>query len=86
MLVHQLNQPLSDLPEPVVNRWLASIKMFTFNIKHVAGRKHGGPDKPCRRGLAPEDSEDEDHEELEASMDADLAPVELESEDSEDRE
>ena len=60
--------------------------MFTFDIKHVAGRKHVGPDGLSRRGLAPEDSEDEDPEELEASMDTDLAPVELESEDSEDSE
>ena len=39
-----------------------------------------------RRGLAPEDSADEDPEELEASMDADHAPVELENEDNEDSE
>ena len=83
-LVHQLNQPASDLPGSVVNRWLAWIRMFTFNIKHVAGRKHGGPDGLSRRGLAPEDSDDEDPEELEASMDADLAPVEVENEDNED--
>ena len=58
--------------------------MFTFDIKHVAGRKHGWPDRLARRGLAPEDSEDEDPEELEASMDADLTPVELDNEDSEE--
>ena len=57
--------------------------MFTFDIKHVAGRKESGPDGLSRRSLAPEDSEDEDPEELEASMDADLAPVELENEDNE---
>ena len=56
--------------------------MFTFDIKRVAGRKHSGPDGLSRRGLALEDSEDEDPEELEASMDADLAPVELENEDN----
>ena len=60
--------------------------MFTFDIKHVAGRKHGGPDGLSRRALAPEDSEDEDPEELEASMDADLGPVEQENEDNEDSE
>ena len=60
--------------------------MFTSDIKHVAGRKNGGPEGLSRRGLAPEDSEDEHPEELEASMDADLAPVELESEDSQDSE
>ena len=39
MLVHQLNQPASDLPGSVVNRWLAWIRLFTFDIKHVAGTK-----------------------------------------------
>ena len=60
--------------------------MFTFHIKQVAGRNHGRPDRVSRRGLAPKDSENEDPEELEASMDADLAPVELENQDSEDSE
>ena len=82
--VHQLNQPASDLPGSVVNRWLAWIGIFTFDIKHVAGRKPGGLEGLSRRGLAPDDSEDEDPEELEASMDADLAPIELENEDNEE--
>ena len=43
-LVHQLNQPASDLLRSVVIRWLIWIRIFTFNIKHVAGRKHRGPD------------------------------------------
>jgi len=43
-LVHQPNQPALDLPGLVVNRWLAWIKMFSFEIKHVAGKRHGGPD------------------------------------------
>ena len=85
-LVHQLNQLASDLLGLVVNRWLAWIRMFTFDIKHVAGRKYGGPDGLSRRGLASEDSEEEDPEELKASKDADLAPVELENEDNEDSE
>ena len=43
-LVHQLNQPASDLPGSVVNRWLAWIRLFDFDLKHVAETKHGGPD------------------------------------------
>ena len=81
-LVHQLNQPASDLQGLVVNRWLVWIRIFTFDIKHVAGRKQGGLDRLSRRGLAAEDPEDEDPKELEARMDADLAPVELVNEDN----
>ena len=85
-LVHPLNELASDLPGSIVNRWLAWIRMFTFDIKYVGRRKYGRPNRLSRGGLALEDSEDEDPEELEASMDADLAPVELKSEDSEDSE
>ena len=35
-LVHQLNQPTSDLPGTVVGRWIAYIQLFDFKIKHVA--------------------------------------------------
>ena len=48
-LVHQLNQPTSDLPVAVVGRWLAYIRLFSFDIKHVAGVKHKGPDAVSRR-------------------------------------
>ena len=48
-LVHQLNQPTSDLPEAIVGRWLAYIRLFSFDIKHVMGVKHKGPDALSRR-------------------------------------
>ena len=56
--------------------------MFTFDIKHVAGTKHRGPDTLSRRGKAKEDSEDEDPNDLEDQMDLDLSvaqafPVEI---------
>ena len=74
-LVHQLNQPASDLPESVVNRWLAWIRLFTLDIKHVAGTKHGGPDALSRRGKAEEDSKNGNPDNLEVQMDLDLAGV-----------
>ena len=74
-LVDRLKQPPSDLPEFIVNRWLAWFRLFTFNIKHVAGTKHSGPDVMSRRGKAEEDSEDEDSDDLEVEMDLDLAIV-----------
>jgi len=80
-LVHQLNQPASDLPGSVVNRWLAWIRMFSFEIKHVAGKRHRGPDGLSRRRRSVEDSDEEEGvEELEEEMDADLAVNEVDSE------
>src|SRR5437660_324804 len=49
ILVHQLNQPTSDLPGTVVGRWIAYIRLFDFEIRHVAGTKHKGPDTLSRR-------------------------------------
>ena len=48
-LVHQLNQPTSDLPGVIVGRWLVYIRLFSFDIKHMAGVKHKGPDALSRR-------------------------------------
>ena len=48
-LLHKLNQPTSDLPGAIVGRWLAHIRLFSFDIKHIAGVKHTGPDALSRR-------------------------------------
>src|SRR5258705_13115595 len=68
-LVHQLNQPASDLPGSVVNRWLAWIRLFDFELKHVAGTKHGGPDALSRKGY---DSDNTNEEDIEEIIDAEL--------------
>ena len=49
--------------------------MFSFDIRHVARRKNGGPDALSRRGKLPEDSDSKSLKELENEMDADLAPA-----------
>jgi hypothetical protein len=48
-LVHQLNQPTSDLSGAIVGRWLAYIRLFTFDINHVPGTKRKRPDDLSRR-------------------------------------
>jgi len=71
-LVHQLNLPASDLLGSVVNRWLAWIRLLNFDIKHVAGKKHGGPDSLSRRKQSEDDSDSNDSDELDECIDADL--------------
>ena len=80
-LVHQLNQPATDLPGAVVGRWLAYIRMFSFDIQHVPGARHKGPDALSRR--PPSEKELHQHEkdgeknaeELEYQVDAALGRV-----------
>ena len=74
-LVYQLNQPASDLPGSVVNRWIAWIRLFDFDIEHVEGSRHGGPDGLSRRGIQEGDSEESDPEDFDEALDADLMCV-----------
>jgi len=54
--------------------------MFSFEIKHVAGKRHGGPNGLSRRRRSVEDSDEEEGvEEREEEMDADLAVNEVDS-------
>jgi len=51
---------------------LAWIRLFNFDIKHVAGKKHEGPDGLSRRKESENDSDSDDSDELDEYMDADL--------------
>ena len=48
-LDHQRKQPTSDIPGAIVGRWLVYLRLFSFDIKHVAGVKHKGPNALSRR-------------------------------------
>jgi len=61
--------------------------MFSFEIKHIAGKRHGGLDGLSRRRRSVEDSDEEEGvEKLEEEMDADLAVNEVDSEEEGDNE
>ena len=49
VLVAQLNGAASDLPGSLVMRWIAWIRLFDFEVRHVAGRKHTAADGLSRR-------------------------------------
>ena len=69
-LLHQLNLPIVDLPGAMVTRWISWIRLFDFTVRHVAGRKHSGPDGLSRR-LSDSDEED-DNDSVEECIDDDL--------------
>ena len=58
-LVAQLNRAATDLPGALVTRWLAWIRLFDFEVRHVKGRKHTAADGLSRRPRCEDDSEDE---------------------------
>ena len=49
-LVRPLNQPPNDLPNAMMTRWLAYIRLFDFTVKHVPGSKNEGAGPLSRRG------------------------------------
>ena len=56
-----LNQPSNDLPNAMMTRWLAYIRVFDFHVKHIPGNKNGAADALFRHGAGPADPpEDED--------------------------
>src|SRR5437762_12654248 len=74
-LVWLLNQPPNDLPNAMMTRWLAYIRLFDFTVKHVPGHKNGGADALSRRGFAEGDGEEDDS--VDDYFDAKLYSVQL---------
>ena len=59
-----LNKP--DLhPNAAMNRWIAAILIFDFELVHMPGTKHNGPDGLSRRKVADSEEEGEGIEETE---------------------
>ena len=59
-----LNKP--DLyPNAAMNRWIGVILMFDFELVHVPGTKHKGPDGLSRRRVTDSKEEEEGIEEAE---------------------
>ena len=59
-LVAQLNRSATDLPGALVTQWLAWIRLFDFEVKHIAGRRNVVADALSRR--RPTDAEVEEAE------------------------
>jgi reverse transcriptase-like protein/integrase-like protein len=58
-LVHQLNRAATDLPGALVTRWIAWIRLFDFEVRHVKGKKHTAADGLSRKPRTISDDLDE---------------------------
>jgi len=63
-----LNNPTLH-PNDAVNRWIAAILLFDFDLVHVPADKHTGADGLSRRPRAPADPDFEDSDELDDWID-----------------
>ena len=64
VLIHQLNRVGTEVPGSLMNRWMAAILLWDFEIKHVKGKKHVVADALSRYPQPdgwqpPEDPEDD---------------------------
>ena len=57
-LIWLLNQPPNDLPNAMMTRWLAYIRLFDFDIKHIPGNKNGAADILSWHGQCPDEADD----------------------------
>lgn len=66
VLIAQLNRSSSDLPGSVMNRWLATILQWDFDIVHVPGKRNVIPDAlsryPQPEGWTPPKEDEDDLE------------------------
>jgi len=56
-------------PNAAMNGWIAVILIFDFELVHVPGTKHKGPDRLLRRKVADSEEEEEGIEEAEDWID-----------------
>jgi hypothetical protein len=61
-LAAQLNKSKTDLPSTLLTRWLAWIRLFDFEVRHVLGTKYITADGLSRRPRTASDNINEIYE------------------------
>lgn len=75
-LAAQLNRQATDLPGALVTQWLAWIRLFDFEVRHVAGNKNVVADSLSRRPPTEEDLAERERElDIDEWIEAQLGPV-----------
>lgn len=62
VLVSQINDSMDSLPGALLTRWIAWIKLFDFEIKHIPGKKNTAADGLSRKPAGPSDELDDQWE------------------------
>ena len=68
-VVAQLNRPVTDIPNAVVQRWIAWIRMFDFTVVHVPGNKNTAADGLSRKPPTPTSIQEAEENDIEEFLD-----------------
>jgi Integrase zinc binding domain/RNase H-like domain found in reverse transcriptase/Reverse transcriptase (RNA-dependent DNA polymerase)/Chromo (CHRromatin Organisation MOdifier) domain len=74
-LIAQLNGSITSLPNAMLTRWIAYIRLFDFSLRHVPGRVHSAADGLSRRGLQSADDEPDITPDIEDIIEAGICRV-----------
>jgi len=77
-LAHQMNLPANNLPGAQVTLWIAWIRLFDFDVKHVPARLNEGPDGLSLRLRGEWEPEPEEEDDLEETIEATLQGIRVE--------
>jgi hypothetical protein len=78
VLVAQLNRAATDHPGALITRWLAWIRLFDFEVRHIPGKQHTAADALSRRPRHPEDTDsDEEKEDIDDWILSELGAYEI---------
>src|SRR5436190_14929007 len=78
VLVAQLNRSVTDLPGSLVMRWIAYIRLFDFEVRHMPGKKHTAADGLSRcLQTASDDIDDMYETDLEDLINAELGVLSI---------
>jgi Integrase zinc binding domain/RNase H-like domain found in reverse transcriptase/Reverse transcriptase (RNA-dependent DNA polymerase) len=71
-LIAQLNRSATDLPGALVTRWIAWIRLFDFELRHIPGKKHSVADGLSRRPRNEDEEDQESEVDIDDFIDAEL--------------
>ena len=77
MLVAQLNRAATDHFRALIIRWLAWIRLFDFEVRHMPRKQYIAADALSRRPRHPDDTRSSEEEEIDDCILSELSAYEI---------
>jgi hypothetical protein len=77
VLVAQLNRAATDHPRALITRWLAWIRLFDFEVRHVPRKQYTAADALSRRPRHPDNTRSSEEEDIDDWILSELSAYEI---------